>query len=98
MPRTIAAEALGPYEFVPAVWWMIARLTDLAKRGGARLIASFARHPDRGTILGEPAIETRRTGVCETGLQTYQARSRRTSPTSLNAIRSEAPAQYGLPR
>ena len=46
--------------------------------GGVRTIRSFAFQPERGTIRGEPTIETVRSVVRSTGLRTYHACKRRT--------------------
>jgi len=82
IPRTIAADWLLVYAFEPAVWWTTANETARAYRGAPRVISSFAPHARRSTIFGVPVIAVVRSGVLSTGLQTYQARSLRTSPTT----------------
>ena len=57
------------------------------------MISSSAPQAGLSAILGVPAIAVARTGVEWTGLQTYQARSRWTSPTVRYATLSEAPTQ-----
>ena len=82
IPRTIAADSACEYAFRPAVWWTTANSSRSTTAGFARTIDSSARHAERRTIGGEPATESVRIGISTAGLQTNQARSRRTSPWS----------------
>src|SRR3990172_6247967 len=94
----MAADSSGRYVLLPGVWWTTANRNVEAYRGAARTILSSASQTRRVVIRGEPARETRRSGMRADGLVTNQARTRPTAPTVRTSRRSERPVHHGLPR